>query len=250
MSATHERPTITAHCLVKNEENFVGTAIKSVLPHVDKLIIFDTGSQDATVNIIRDLIEESPEREKILFEEKGEIDVAGHTKLRNEMVEKTHTDWFMVLDGDEVWPEDQIKFFVEEDLIAAEQIGRGCILVNYHLVAGDLHHYTESGHFMAPWRLHGQFTFRAFRRVKGIFWRGEYNTDIPCYADGSPVPTQDNTFGSTTFFWHLSKLPRSSHDDEVFHRKKQSKAAFIPQPFKKYFYKKYPGSLPTIFDED
>ena len=58
---------ITAHCLIKNEENFVWYAIKSVVDFVDKIIVFDTGSTDKTVELIKKLAEEYPE--KIIFEE-------------------------------------------------------------------------------------------------------------------------------------------------------------------------------------
>ena len=59
--------SITAHCLVKNEENFVGFAIKSVINFVDKVIVFDTGSTDKTVGLIKNLVKEFPE--KIIFED-------------------------------------------------------------------------------------------------------------------------------------------------------------------------------------
>jgi len=41
---------ITAQMVVKNEENFVWFAIKSVLPYVKKFLITDTGSTDNTFN--------------------------------------------------------------------------------------------------------------------------------------------------------------------------------------------------------
>ena len=107
--------TITAHCLIKNEENFVWYAIKSVVDFVDKIIVFDTGSTDKTVELIKKLAEEYPE--KIIFEEKGSCDKVRHTHLRQEMLKKTNTDWFMILDGDEVWTkrgaEEAIKIISE-----------------------------------------------------------------------------------------------------------------------------------------
>jgi glycosyltransferase involved in cell wall biosynthesis len=241
------RPTITAHCLIKNEENYIKYALESVLPYVDKVLIFDTGSTDSTVSMIQDLISNHPQKEKIQLVEKKMIDPNKHTEYRNEMIDKTTTDWYMVLDGDEVWPEQQIQFLLEQDLPAAEKIERKCIMVYYHLAAGDLYHYTESGQFTTTWGLHGHLTFRCFKNTQGIRWQGEYNHDLLVYEDGTEVIVQDNVLASSAYYWHLSKLPRSSKDKDVFAREKKSKLNWLPQSLKKMFYKSYTGELPDVF---
>src|ERR1700730_18621095 len=107
------RPTITAHCMVINEENYILPAINSVLPFVDQLIIFDTGSTDSTLERINEAIKKSPHAKKITLQKKGTISPQEHTSLRQEMLKLTTTDWILLLDGDEVWPEDQIKYLAE-----------------------------------------------------------------------------------------------------------------------------------------
>ncbi|MBU1256082.1 hypothetical protein KKA49_00135 [Patescibacteria group bacterium] len=49
------RIKIIVHCLVKNEERFIWYAIKSVLPFVDKIMVWDTGSTDKTIQIIKSI---------------------------------------------------------------------------------------------------------------------------------------------------------------------------------------------------
>ena len=93
--------TITAQCLIKNEERFVEYSIRSVIDYMDSVLIFDTGSTDRTIEIIQDLIKEYPNR--IILERKGECDRIKLQHYKQEMLEKTKTDWFMILDGDEVW---------------------------------------------------------------------------------------------------------------------------------------------------
>ena len=44
---------IWANCLIKNEERWVWYALQSVLPYVDKILVWDTGSTDNTVEIIK-----------------------------------------------------------------------------------------------------------------------------------------------------------------------------------------------------
>jgi len=46
---------IVVHCLVKNEENFIWYAINSVLPFVDKIMIWDNDSTDKTIEIIKSI---------------------------------------------------------------------------------------------------------------------------------------------------------------------------------------------------
>ena len=55
---------IIVHCLVANEERFVWYALQSVLPYVDQVMVWDTGSTDKTVEIIKAI--KSP---KIIFKE-------------------------------------------------------------------------------------------------------------------------------------------------------------------------------------
>lgn len=70
--------SVTAHMIVKNEDQFIWYAISSVLPYVDKFIIFDTGSTDKTVEIIR-LFKDK----KIVFKQKEKVDALGLAALRN-----------------------------------------------------------------------------------------------------------------------------------------------------------------------
>ena len=46
---------IWANTLVRNEERYIWFAAMSVIEHVDKILIWDTGSDDATVMIIKEI---------------------------------------------------------------------------------------------------------------------------------------------------------------------------------------------------
>ena len=58
---------ITAHMMVKNEARFVWYSIMSVLDYVDRIRIWDTGSNDGTVEIIESLIKEYKGNTQIIF---------------------------------------------------------------------------------------------------------------------------------------------------------------------------------------
>lgn len=132
---------LTAHCMVRNEP-FVYYAVKSVYDYVDEILLYDTGSYDAhTLDDILLLIDEDKDN-KIIFKEvkietdetswtsenwvehkNANIDKRGKGYVRKEMIEDTRTEFFMILDGDEVhyqqtmivirdlllsWPEDTL----------------------------------------------------------------------------------------------------------------------------------------------
>src|SRR3989344_4947938 len=99
------KSNLTVHCVIKNEERWIWFAVKSILDIADKVLIYDTGSTDKTVEILK--------TKKIVFEEKGEVDAKGLTQLRREQLKRTKTEWFLILDGDEVWPEETKKELIK-----------------------------------------------------------------------------------------------------------------------------------------
>src|SRR3989344_2847239 len=90
---------LTSHTLVKNEEIWIKPALEAVLPHVDQLLVWDTGSTDKTVSIIQSI-----KSQKNKFKQCGPVGREGLVRLRNEQIKETKTDWFLLVDGDEIWP--------------------------------------------------------------------------------------------------------------------------------------------------
>lgn len=107
---------IWAHTLVKNEAKWLWFSITSSIDFVDKILLWDTGSTDATLDIIKELQEKYPG--KIDFKQRNIGSPEEFTKVRQEMLDATKVDWFIVLDGDEIWWRDSIKKvtdFVQEN---------------------------------------------------------------------------------------------------------------------------------------
>ena len=204
--------SITAHCLIRNEENFIWYAINSVLSFVDKVIVFDTGSTDRTVKIVKEIQKTPLGKEKLVFEERGVIDRKAHTMLRNEMIQMTQTDWFMILDGDEVWPKDEIEAIIKE--IEDLEVTKKCILSKFILSAGDIYHYSNWGQYKYAWGLRGNYTPRFIKNIKGVYWQGEFDGDT-LYLGREKLVNKDTCFVSSHYFFHFGILPRSSRDYEV-----------------------------------
>lgn len=234
--------SITAHCLIKNEEKFVEYAIRSVLPFVEKVIIFDTGSTDSTVEIINKLKKEFSD--KILFEQKGECDKVRHTELRNEMIEMTKTEWFMVLDGDEVWT----NRAMEEALrVLHTQKTIDCLIAPFYLCVGDVYHETKK---RGKIELLGKmgYWYPRFFRIGDIHWKGDYNEDSLYRENGDIYFNKENTYFLRKKYWHMTHLIRSSVDDDVYSSggdRKEKRRLF-------YFLigKRINRSIPEVFMKD
>jgi len=234
--------TITAHCLVKNEENFVWYAIKSVIDFVDKIIVFDTGSTDKTVEIVQGLAKEYPD--KIFFEEKGECDKKRHTELRQEMVDKTATDWFMILDGDEVWT----RRGMEEVLnIINENSGMECLIAPFYLCVGDVYHYSRKGLYEIMGQK-GHFSPKLFKKTGGFHWGGDYGEgDFPKNSRNKIFYNSANSIFLRNKFWHTSCLPRSSGDNLIKLGRHKVVNTFSLKLFGTGF--KIKDDLPEVFKE-
>lgn len=191
---------LTAHMIVYNEEKWVKLAILSVLPHVEEFLIFDTGSTDKTVEIIQSI-----KNPKIVFDEKGRVNASQMVELRNEQIRRTKTEWFMLADGDEVYPE---KIFNQ---IKLNEKYAGIYLRN-HVCVGDVYHnlpenygnYELCGH-------KGHLNTRFYRLINGWHWWGRYPLEYYGPGVNSPINTMcSNLQFVNDYYWHMSFLERSS----------------------------------------
>lgn len=205
--------SITAHCLVKNEENFIYYAVKSVINFVDKVIIFDTGSTDKTVELIQELLKEYPE--KIIFEEKGLCDKVRHTQLRQEMLDRTKTSWFMILDGDEIWTQRGMEEVLK---IISDNNAFGCILTPYYLCVGDIFHHSIRGKYDLGKYVGKDLKIHALARIfkitPEVIWTAPYGEDFIKDTQGNLV-RGGNYVILKNKFWHASAMVRSSKDSDV-----------------------------------
>ncbi len=193
----------TVHVLVRNEDQFIKYALDSVLPYVTDRIIYDTGSTDRTPELLKPWG----------FEEKGIQDPKSYVNLRNEMISKTKTDWFLLLDGDEIWNKTQLENYLKFTLAQPENI-KATFLRTRNCV-GDIYHYRDltSGRYEIA-GLTGHLNIRAYR--KNLTWEGEYPLE-KCVdsTDKNSLAFFDG------YYWHMTHLKRSSSEDGVigFRRK-------------------------------
>lgn len=239
------KPRLTAHMIVKNEEQWIWYAVSSVLPLVDKIIIFDTGSGDQTVEIIKTI-----RSKKVQFLEKGSVDANGLVALRNEQIKKTKTDWFLIVDGDEVWQERYLKEIIvklsklDKKIMAIFTRTFNCVGDVYHVLPESAGKYEIAG-------IRGHLNIRFFRVSPQYSWRGTYPLEAYQNEKGEKV----NDFPTRLYFfdkpyWHMTHMVRSSlREEETVARKGKHKFEFgveIPQEnLPKIFFKKRPKVVPS-----
>lgn len=160
--------SVTTHTIVKNEERWIKPCLLSVIDQVERMLVWDTNSGDKTVEIIKSI-----KNPKIEFAQKGKVDRKDLVDLRNHQIRATKTDWFLILDGDEIWPKKNLlKLFsvaqkANKKTLALVNRTRNCI--------GDINYYlpeSKGEYQIGPWR--GHLNIRLIRNLPGLEVKGEY----------------------------------------------------------------------------
>lgn len=242
---------LTVHMMVKNEDQFVWYAISSVLPYADRLLIVDTGSTDATKNIIK-----SFNSKKIEFYERKIKDVVDIASIRQEQVDKTDTDWFWVVDGDEIYPSSLCEE-IKNSITSQGNILEGIVVGRYDLL-GDIYHYQNPnvGHYNLFGKK-GHIVVRLInkRNIEDIRVSGSYPYEGYYDKSGREIIHHSPRlfYFTTGKLWHAMYLKRSTIGENIqttFHRNKYkvewgrqiTSLSDIPD----VFFKNHPLSVPTV----
>lgn len=240
------KPKIIAHCLVKNEERFIWYALKSVLPFVDKIMLWDTGSTDDTIKIIRSI-----NSKKIDLKILKSVDAIKHTKLRQQMLDKTPAGftWLMILDGDEIWPKEQIKRVVSYLKNTKDKV----VVVKTKNLVGDIYHQLPESA--------GKYNITGFKGHLGLRF---INLSLPDLEVRNPhggqthttkgIPLQELKTGlkvlPNIYYFHTTHLQRSTKDQDTlkrsFKRKFEIGEKINKKDLPKLFFDKRPAFVPDV----
>lgn len=236
---------ITAHTIVKNEERFIWYSIMSVIDFVDEYLVWDTGSSDKTYEILKELCADPRTNGKIKLTKFDHGTYFDEKKVRQEMLDVTKSDWFIVVDGDEIWWRDSIKNLTK--IINQKGDELESIVVPTINVVGDMYHYQpeEAGHYRLAGKV-GHLALRAInKKIPGL--HSAKGHGLWGWVDGTGKMVQDRDAKKIVFvdapYIHTTHLQRSSSlimDRDVFKRAFKLKHE-LGIPFPKDFF--YPESF-------
>lgn len=233
---------IWANCIVHNEENFIWFAMMSVIDYVDKILVWDTGSTDKTVQIIQEI--EKIKKGKIIFKEVGEVSDSEFPKVRQQMLEQSDCDFILILDGDEIWWEDSIKKLVQK----IEQEGNkiGGIVVPMKVPVGDIYHLQEeaAGQYKLLGRK-GHLNLRAIsKHIPGLHVDWPYGKESYFDEQNQLVQDRDDIIFLNAAYLHVTHLKRSSSKSGT-NKFKYEVGEVVPKDFKfpQVLYSPYPSLI-------
>ena len=244
--------SIIVHTLVKNEARWLWYSVSSVVEYVDKILLWDSGSTDETLEIIKELRKKYPN--KIDFKERKINSAEEFTQVRQEMLDETTSDWFLVVDGDEVWWDDSIRKVAE--LIRGKGDNLESIVVPTINPVGDIFHRQEekAGRYKFGSRV-GHYNLRAVKRsIPGLHSQGVHG--VWGWVDGENRMIQDRDPKKIGYidapYLHLTHLERAAlgKDKDVIKRKGKMKYEIgrnFPLDFyyPEAFFRERPDILPS-----
>lgn len=250
---------ICAHILVKNEAKYIWYTVMSVLPHVDRIRLWDMGSTDETKKIINKILKHPQAKNKIFykhtvvqeFDEQKirlkmlEADSHIFTWARKSMLEVTTADWIIMVDGDEVWWDESIKKLV--DLIHKKGDQLESIVVPAIIPIGDIFHFQENraGGYnfdTASGSVTGHYSLRAInRKIPGLSSLKPHGQWGWTDGDGKMIQYRDpNKIAFINApYMHFTHLPRAGsikNDTQVIKRKMKLKQEIGTYASLDYYY--------------
>ena len=217
---------ITVHMMVKNEDQWVRYSLLSILPYVDLVLVTDTGSTDHTIEAIKSI--DSPKIKLTISRAATSMDV---TRIREDQINNTKSDWFWVVDGDEIYPEKTAR-----EVVAAINTNKfeGITVRRYDLLGDIYHRQNESVGTYKMWGTSGHLVLRSLNKSKlnGLHLRGGYPNEG--YYDSSGIAIIDHDpalhYITDNYLYHAMYLKRSSLGGnlDMFNRSKNKIELGIP----------------------
>lgn len=204
---------IWVNTIVNNEENFIWFAVMSVIDYIDRILIWDTGSTDKTVDIISEI--KKAKRGKIDFRQVGPVDRLQFTNMRQAMLEESKCDWILILDGDEIWWEDSIKKLISEINKKGNKIE--AIVVPMKVPVGDIYHIQDETagkyHIMGKT---GHISLKAFsKKIPNLHVDLPYGKEGFFDKNGKLLQDRKKVVFINAPFLHVTHLKRSTKKRKV-----------------------------------
>lgn len=193
--------------LVKNEEYWLPYCLESVAGWFSKMVIYDVGSTDATQDIIKWYQKKEAHRTDFRVRLLPHCEPIVQGTFRNALIAETQADWYLILDGDELYR--------ESDLIKIEHLQH---LLDYEITKGKI--YGVFNRIEVLGNLERKYNIeRTHHRVyhRTAIWDGTHPGESPAIPQKSH---REFNIPEVKVF-HMHNAARSSKDHEVPGRSKR-----------------------------
>ncbi len=217
--------------MIKNEQRWIWYSLRSVLDWVDEILVWDTGSDDKTVEIIKTIV--SP---KIKFSQLGPLSAEQLTQARQNMLNRSRSDWMMIVDGDEIWTEMAIAESVKIIRDAGKQ--HKFLISRFKNLLGDVYHNQEEaagGYRIGPHNGHLTIRFANLLANPGLYYCGNY--PLEGLSNGSGQLLQDVYMGEPVVdapYFHTTHLRQQKFKYELGYKMPDNfeypKCFYLPRP--------------------
>jgi len=97
------QPDLVPLILVKNDEYWLPYVLESVRGWFDRYVIYDIGSTDRTREIIDWFVDEEEKKSDFFVRYLPHVEPVVQGALRNSMIAEARSDWYYILDADELY---------------------------------------------------------------------------------------------------------------------------------------------------
>ena|SRR3990167_4243664 len=190
--------TIAVNMLTYNGASaFIREALGSVYPFIDEIRVYDTGSTDDTLEVVKTLFpkviisqHDVQHLGKIWTQSPKDREL---TRLLNQIKQETQADWILKIDDDEIFPSGLIH-----EMFAVEHNEKGFIYSVPFIHVGGKNYRVN-------------YIKRFFKNIGNVEWLGDYGLETLAISKSRIRSTKCPAFNN--YFYHLGGL-RTDKDRE------------------------------------
>lgn len=199
-----KQPSLVPVVLVLNDEFWLPYCLEASRGHFERYIIYDCGSTDRTPDIIQWFVKSNPDAEYFV----RYIGHIPHPKIqgifRNSMIAEARSDWYLILDADEVYTDQSFtKMHTRVQKLQAQYEDSGVLygVASRIEIARDLKN------------AYGQDLSTPHHRLyhRTAIWTGTHPGEVPLYRQDPHMEYWDKDI----VCYHFHNPERSSRDAEV-----------------------------------
>lgn len=191
--------------LVKNDEYWLPYTLRAVQGMFSRFVIYDVGSEDATRNILEQFIEAEKEECSFVYRPVPHCDPIIQGTFRNAMIAEAKSDWYLILDADEVYRRNALTALVNHmpQLISAYE--------SEMKLYGVIRRYEVSHNLKS---IHGLDEFVKHHRVyhRTAIWEGTHPGERAVTRQDART---EHFFPETVGCYHFHQPDRSRLDERV-----------------------------------